>query len=177
MPSAGIESIDVLTSDGVLTGIHKPKPDIHRDGDWHLSVHVWIVVPDGRLLIQKRSLAKDNNPGLWDVSVAGHVSAGEGSIDSALREVEEEIGLILVASDLRLIGRVRESSVLHGGSYIDNEFHDVFLVRRAIDLSALVLQPEEVDEVALVSVKGLRTRKDLVTHPAGYELLFKTLSS
>ena len=40
-----MELIDVLTRAGELTGVRKPKPEIHRDGDWHRAAHVWIVTP------------------------------------------------------------------------------------------------------------------------------------
>lgn len=170
-----MEMIDVLNADGSPTGVRKPKPEIHRDGDWHLSVHVWIATPGGRLLLQKRSLRKDNNPGLWDVSVAGHVSAGEDAVTSAIREVEEEIGLTVAPADLRYLGRLREPAVLHDGAYIDNEFHDVFLMIRELDLSALVLQDGEVDDVALIDPKDLLTRDDLVPHPAEYGMVVRVV--
>ncbi|HLJ74165.1 MAG TPA: NUDIX hydrolase, partial [Thermoanaerobaculia bacterium] len=68
-----IELIDVLKPDGLPTGERKPKAEIHRDGDWHRAAHIWIVSRDGRFLIQRRSPRKENNPGLWDVSAAGHL--------------------------------------------------------------------------------------------------------
>ena len=165
-----MEFIDVLNPDGAPTGARKPKPEIHRDGDWHLSVHVWIRGSDGRLLIQRRSRVKENNPGLWDVSVAGHVSAGESAITSALREVEEEIGLRLDAHELRHVTRLRETAILHDGRYIDNEYHDVFVVDRDVELDTLTLQPGEVDAVAWIDPRDLLTRTDLVPHPAEYRL-------
>lgn len=166
-----MELIDVLTPDGIPTGVRKAKHEIHRDGDWHLSVHVWIRASDGRVLIQRRSLAKENNPGLWDVSVAGHVSAGEGAVISALREVQEEIGLDLSAGDLQPIARLRETSILRDGRYIDNEYHEVFLVQRDVELETLVLQPGEVDAVAWVTPAELLVRADLVPHPEEYRLV------
>ena len=57
---------------------------MHRDGDWHRSVHVWVVDTAeagrgaARVLLQRRSEHKDTYPGHWDVSVAGHVEAGDG---------------------------------------------------------------------------------------------------
>ena len=167
-----MELIDVLTPDGEFTGVRKPKPEIHRDGDWHRAAHIWIVTSDGRIVLQKRSLRKENNPGLWDVSAAGHVSAGESVIDSAAREVEEELGLHIDASELRHIGTMTESSVLNDGRYIDNEIHEIFLVRRDVDLASLKLQEEEVDDVALVTPAEMRTY-ELVPHRDEYALLLR----
>lgn len=174
-----IELIDVL--DAVTAeplGVQKPKPEIHRNGDWHRAIHVWIAASDGRVLLQRRSLAKENHPGLWDVSCAGHVSAGETAIDAALRESEEELGLTLDARELRPIGITRESHVLNGGAYLDNEIHEVFLVRRDVDPAGLRLQPEEVDDARLVTLDELRAmigRGELVDHHHEYALLFAIL--
>ena len=106
----------MLGSDGVPTGRTKPKADVHRDGDWHLASHVWLVTPDHRVLLQRRSPAKENWPDLWDISVAGHVSAGESAIDAAIREAREELGLSLHARELTHLGTLRWHAVLNDGA-------------------------------------------------------------
>ena len=59
----------------------------------HPVVHLHIFNRAGDLLLQKRSLRKDIQPGKWDTAVGGHVDYGE-SIDEALRrEVREELGV------------------------------------------------------------------------------------
>jgi isopentenyldiphosphate isomerase len=164
------ELIDVLRADGEATGTVKPKDAIHRDGDWHKSVHVWIVTTDGLLLLQKRALDKENHPGLWDISAAGHLSAGEDARTAAVREVEEEIGLRIEPGELQYLATLSETFVLNGGTYIDREIHDVFLVVRDVDPSTLVLQNEEVAEVALVRHGELHHR-ELVSHDEEYALI------
>jgi 16S rRNA (adenine1518-N6/adenine1519-N6)-dimethyltransferase len=47
----------------------------------------------GELFLQKRSIWKDRNPGLWDSSAAGHVDSGETYIEAAHREFREELGV------------------------------------------------------------------------------------
>jgi isopentenyldiphosphate isomerase len=59
----------------------------------HLVVHLHLFDPDGRLYLQKRSMGKDTNPGLWDTSVGGHVGAGEAVPDALVREAREELGI------------------------------------------------------------------------------------
>jgi hypothetical protein len=57
---------------------------VHADGDYHGAVHVWIYVEStGELLLQKRADRKDSWPGLWDISSAGHISAGDTSLITA----------------------------------------------------------------------------------------------
>jgi isopentenyl-diphosphate Delta-isomerase len=163
------EPVDVLTPDGVPTGQVIDKAEAHRTGAWHRAAHVWIV-SGGRVLLQRRALIKENWPGKWDVSVAGHVGAGESAIDAAIREAREELGLEIEANELEPLGIVREQCVLHGGLYLDNEYHDVFLLRREINPEALVLDPNEVAEARLVELAQLE-QYDLVPHPDEYVLL------
>lgn len=170
-----MELIDVLTADGELTGLVKPKNEVHRDGDWHRAAHLWIVTNDGRVLLQRRSEAKENWPGLWDVSVAGHVNAGESARDAAVRETHEELGLRIDPLELTHAATLRYQAVLNGGAYVKNEYHEVFFVRRDVILGALALDPEEVAEVALVTPEEL-ARYELVPHPESYALLREHLS-
>lgn len=169
-----IELVDVLTPDGAPAGIVKAKADVHRDGDWHLAAHVWIVTSDGRLLLQRRAFVKESWPGMWDISVAGHVSSGEHAVEAVLREAREELGLTLAPADLRHLGRLRYQAVINGGTYIENEYHEVFLATRDVDVAALKLDPQEVAEVRLVAKDEL-DRYELVPHPEEYALLFAAL--
>ena len=168
-----IEQIDVLDSDGRPTGIVKPKPDVHRDGDWHRCAHVWIVASDGRLLLQKRAHAKENWPDLWDISVAGHVSAGESATESAVREAEEELGLRVAPAELEHIGTLRYATQLRD-DYIENEFHEVHILRRDVDVSSLTLDPAEVAAVQWVAFADL-DNYERVPHEEEYALLRASL--
>lgn len=61
------------------------RGDIHRDGDYHRAVHVWIYAESTQeLLLQRRADCKDSWPGQWDISSAGHISAGDSSLVSAM---------------------------------------------------------------------------------------------
>jgi isopentenyl-diphosphate delta-isomerase type 1 len=166
------ELIDVLTESGAPTGVVKEKGAVHRDGDWHRSSHIWIV--SGRnVLLQRRALAKQSWPGLWDISVAGHISAGESAIDAAVREAREEIGIEIAPADLEPIGTLRYHCVLRDG-YIENEIHEVYLLRRDVALSSLTLDPSEVAEVRWVGLEDL-DRYERVPHKEEYALLDRVL--
>lgn len=125
------ESFDVITADGRLTGRAKPRAEVHRDGDWHRAIHVWVVGVDDRgapfLMVQRRSPRKDSWPDRLDATVGGHYRAGE-TLAAALREVEEEIGVIPDPQDLRPLGvRVCANEAQQG--IVDREIQDVFLWR------------------------------------------------
>jgi isopentenyl-diphosphate Delta-isomerase len=169
------ELLDIIHPDGTPTGVAKERAAAHRDGDWHRAAHLWIVTTDLRVLLQRRALTKDTWPGLWDVSVAGHVAAGELPEEAIIREAFEELGLEIEAEELRHLGTLRYQAVLHGGSYLENELHEVFLLRRDLDPLALALDEVEVAEVALVAPDGL-SRFELVPHPESYALLRSVLT-
>lgn len=141
---------------------------MHRDGDWHRAAHVWIVSGD-RVLLQRRALVKESWPGLWDISVAGHVSAGERPIEAAVREAREELGLDVDPVHLRHLGTL-DYHYAFRDDYIENEFHDVYLLRRAVELSSLVLDPAEVVDVRWVTLDEIR-HYDIVPHDEEYALL------
>jgi isopentenyl-diphosphate delta-isomerase len=71
------------------------RREVHATGLWHRAVHIMVFDAAGRVFLQKRSMLKDLSPGLWDSSCSGHVDAGEDYDTSAVRELGEEIGLVL----------------------------------------------------------------------------------
>mmetsp|Transcript_19474 Transcript_19474/g.40802 ORF Transcript_19474/g.40802 Transcript_19474/m.40802 type:complete len:253 (-) Transcript_19474:132-890(-) len=83
------------------TGRYAKRSDAHRQGLWHCSVHIWIVRKRSfgpfpvEILLQKRSMTKDTFPGRWDISSAGHMEAGKGSLETACLELAEELGVVL----------------------------------------------------------------------------------
>lgn len=72
------------------------RKDCHQNPDMiHRAVHVLVFNSKRELFLQKRSLLKDINPGMWGLSVSGHVDAGETYAQTAIRETKEEIGAFL----------------------------------------------------------------------------------
>ncbi len=71
----------------------RPRSEVHRLGLMHRAVHVLVFNKAGKLFLQKRSMLKDRQPGVWDSSSSGHVDSGEHYDACAVRELREEIGL------------------------------------------------------------------------------------
>ena len=140
------EPFDVITADGRPTGRVKTRAEIHRDGDWHRAIHVWVAGVDDRgvpyLTFQRRSPHKDTWPARYDATVGGHYRAGE-TLAETVREVEEEIGIIPDLSDLRPLGvRVCANEAQPG--IVDREIQDVFLLRDDRPLETFRPNPAEL---------------------------------
>src|SRR5664279_3413535 len=69
------------------------RREVHARELLHRSVHVLVFDSAGRLFLQKRSMAKDRDPGLWESSCSGHVDAGEDYDTAVVRELGEELGI------------------------------------------------------------------------------------
>jgi len=181
MPGVNSEKQDVLDENGKPTGKVKTREEIHKDNNWHLSVHAWIINSMGELLIQKRAPEKESNPNKWDMSAGGHVMSGDSEILTITREFEEELGIKIDQSDLKYIFTVRQKAVLKNGTYINNEINPVYLIKKDLDLSKMVMQKEEVSEVKWIPWQELEKKinendSTFVPHPEEYKKLFEYLN-
>ena len=140
------------------------KSEAHKNGLWHRGVHVWIYNAEKGLLIQKRASDKNLHPDLWDISVAGHVSAGETPEKSAVREISEEISLDINPEELELY-KIRAVAKTKP-DYYDNEFDYIYFLKYEGETSSLTLQQEEVQEIKCIALDELE--KDLEKNPEKY---------
>ena len=175
-----MEYLDILDENGQLTGQQKPRSEVHRDGDWHRSAHIWIINSKQELLIQKRSAIKDSHPNQWDISSTGHVQGGDDYLTSALRELEEELGLVAEKEALESLGIFKDEAVTNNGTFINKQFNEVFLIEMDLDVAELKLQEEEVAEVKFVPFTELEKiiesgDENFVMHQEQYKTLFSIL--
>jgi isopentenyl-diphosphate delta-isomerase len=70
-----------------------PRSRVHAERLLHRAVHVFIFKSNGDLLLQRRSASKDESPLKLTSSASGHLGAGESYESSAIREMQEEVGL------------------------------------------------------------------------------------
>jgi isopentenyldiphosphate isomerase len=153
------ELIDILSPEGKRTGKTALKSEAHKNGWFHATVHIWLFTADKKILLQKRALTKKVFPGIWDISVAGHIGAGEVILEGAKREVLEEIGLTLEDKDLIKIG-TRIHKVSHENGIQDNEHHHVFIAELKVPVSSLMMQQEEVAGLELWDLTVLKETKN-----------------
>ncbi len=142
------ELFDVVNEDGSPTGKVKRRADVHRDGDWHSAIHVWVygVDFDGPfILFNQRGLRKDTWAGYLDVTVGGHLSAGE-DVDQAFREIEEEIGIVADESRLRFL------TTRKAIDDVERELQEVFLYRDDRELTGYQPNPAELEGLVRMSL-------------------------
>lgn len=159
-----LELFDILNEDGSKTGIVKERGVAHREGALHGTVHIWIVRENEKsgydVLLQKRSANKDSHPGCYDISSAGHISAGDEIMESALRELWEELGLSVQPEQLELFGttHVKFEKTFYGKRFRDNEISSDFVYRQPVDIDKLNLQESEVSEVRWMDYEECRQK-------------------
>jgi len=146
------EQFDLVTAYGTPLGRSKRRADVHRDGDWHRSIHVWIygIGADDEpfLLFQRRGFDKDTWPGCLDATAAGHLSAGE-TVPDAFREVEEELGIAPDIARFQHIG-TRICTNEQPPKILDRELQEVFFLREDGPLTLYRPNPVEVDGLVRV---------------------------
>ena len=151
------EPFDVVRADGTPTGIVKPRGQVHRDGDWHRALHVWVTGIDEAgspfLMFQRRSPRKDTWPNRYDATVGGHYRAGESFADT-VREIEEEIGISPEGLVLRPLG-VRVSADEAQPGIVDRELEEVYLLRDDRPLEAFRPHPAELAALARFPLETL----------------------
>jgi isopentenyldiphosphate isomerase len=160
------ELLDILDQTGRPTGEVLAKSEAHRLGLWHRCFHCWICGSDAAghyLLLQRRAPTKDTWPGYLDITAAGHLSAGEETLDG-LREIEEELGLKVKAERLIPLGTIRIEQRLPAGC--DREFHEVFLLHDDTPPENLRLQREEVESIYRLDLDDVKTLLETGETPA-----------
>lgn len=143
------ELVDLLDENGKVVGVQSKKK-AHETGAWHKSVHVYLVNHRKEILLQQRTANKDIYPNFWDISVGGHVDAGEKTCVTASRELEEELNVHAKSEEFQFLATVKE--VLKTGTYISSEFVDVFLVRKNVTKKDISIQKSEVANFKFVKL-------------------------
>ena len=180
------EYLDIVDEAGRPTGQTVSRDEAHREGLRHRTAHVWVVRRGEHgwdVLLQKRSMEKDSFPGLYDTSSAGHIPAGSEPLESALRELGEELGLAAAPEQLRFVGQfhIRYDREFHGRPFRDNEVTWVYVYHGPVDAASLTLQAAEVDEVRWFDLEAVwreiqRDRSRFCVPSGGLSLLRAYLS-
>ena len=160
---------DLYNEKGEKTGVKHKRGQPIPQGLYHLVVSAWIVNSRGQFLLSQRHPDKPC-PLYWECT-GGSVLAGENSLDGAIREVKEELGIELDRSAARLLFQTRRDST--------QDFYDVWLFQADVPIQALNLQETEVVNARWVDKDELldmfRTEKlhPLIDYISTYKIFSK----
>lgn len=169
------EMIDEYNHIGEKIGI-VDKEVAHKEGLWHKAIHVWILNDKNEILLQYRCAEKKLYPNTWDCSFAGHVGAGESSIQAVQREGKEELGIDVELEKLEYLLTNREK--IKYEQIQSNEFVDIYLLKQNINLDNIRFQKEEVSAAKYVSLEEflkLIKEEKVLPHEIEYTILKEIL--
>ncbi len=189
--SATEEYLDIVDAKGHPTGQTKLRKLVHRDGDLHRAVDIWVINQRRQVLLQHRAPEKDSYPNYWDISCGGHVVAGETPLMAAVSELHEELGLIVQPDDLTFLTEWH-TKTRPAPDFLNNSINILYLIQTNCEISDFILQASEVSEVKYLSADELeqivqenQAYRDnpslsqpatlLVGHPHAYQTIIKIL--
>ncbi|MBF0537968.1 MAG: NUDIX domain-containing protein [Nitrospirae bacterium] len=115
------ELLDIVNEAGEIIGVASRSQAHGNNSLLHRVVHTLVFDAKGDLILQKRSMTKDVAPGKWDTSVGGHVDHGETIEVALLREMREELGIVIDKSPELMYSYIHrndyESELVHTYSF------------------------------------------------------------
>lgn len=147
------EKFDILNEWGEFTGKTATREVCHKEGFWHRAVYAFIINNNGEVLLQRRSFNKKQWPNMWDVTVGGHVLAGEFGREALIREIKEELGIDVNDDEIKYL--VGSTSIDTSNNLVNKHFNECYIITKSVDLSEIELQKEEVSEVKFFSPEDI----------------------
>lgn len=136
-----MELWDLYDENRNLTGKTHIRGEAIEKGFHHLVVEIWTINTNGEILLTQRHPSK-NHGLLWECT-RGAVTAGENSLEGAIRELHEEIGLLVEESNLKLINT----------NVIDNYIMDTYVNIYDFKIENISLQKIEVVDAKIVTIE------------------------
>lgn len=170
------EILDIVNDNDEVIG-QAERDEVHRQGLVCRLVYVCFYTADERVILQKRSDTKKNDPGKFTTTVSGHIESGQSYLDAAVRETYEETSISVQASDLKDLGVIRADHTQ--GTYISKAMRGMFAYKFDGDITDLKVEEGDGAGFAIFSidelVKQLDTTPDafaaVLTDTLGKELI------
>lgn len=170
------EIVDIYNPDTLeKTGETIVKKAAHRMGVWHSAIHLLILNKDEtKVLLQRRASCKDLFPDYWDVSVGGHISAGETDNETVERELKEELGL--TSNDIKFVKKFKDE--LKDKVNDNKEVISLYVMHLDNENVKLQLQKEEVSDAKWFTKEEIETllkEKKVLPHLEVFDYLRNVL--
>ncbi len=145
------EPVEILDEETHKTGLVMLKSEAHKKSLRHSGAHLWIYNSRGELLLQLRHRQKVLRPNVWDVSVAGHIRAGDTPEDTIVREAKEELNLDVNPHDFIFVG-IKKVDEPTTHCWTHRVFNWTYMTKLDIDLKTLKLEKDEVSDIRWVPI-------------------------
>lgn len=156
-----MELVDIYNVRHELLDIKKDRKEL-VDGEYRLSAFIWIMNDNDEILIQQRLKTAKKCPNMWGTT-AGGVKINESSLEGAIRELKEEMGIDSAKEELEFIGSYKRV----------NDFVEVYLIKKNIDIKDLKLQEDEVQDAKWVSIdEFINMVKDGIAINSGFDIFY-----
>ncbi len=141
------EWVPLVDEEGRITG-QAPRSVVHNGSKLlHPVVHLHVINQNKAILVQKRPMTKQIQPGKWDTAVGGHITAGETLEEALKKEAFEEIGLVNFTAKLQ--------KVYKWESEVETELVYLFTT---FDFKNYRLHSDEVEEVRFWTKKQVENQ-------------------
>lgn len=141
------EILDIINDNDEVIG-QAERDEVHRTGLVCRLIYVCFFTADHKIILQRRSLTKKNDPGKLTTAVSGHVSSGQNYLEAAVRETFEETGIKVQPEELISLGVVRADFTQ--GDYLSHAMRGLFAYEFKGDIDDLKI--EEGDGAGFVSL-------------------------
>jgi len=140
-----MEIWDLYNEEREKTGETLVRGQSIPQGRYHIVIGAWVMNSLGQILLSQRQ-SNIPNPNYWECT-GGSVLAGESSLEGAVREAREELGIVLNPENAILFYQRRRDEA--------QDFCDAWVFRADATIDSLKLQKEEVAAAKWVSKEEL----------------------
>ena len=136
-----MELVDIYNNRHEKLNYERERKEL-KEGEYRLSTFIWVINDNDQILLQQRLSTTKKMPNMWGTT-AGGVKSGETSLEGAIRELKEELGINSNKEELEFIGSNKRI----------NDFVEVWVCKKNISESELILDPNEVQAAKWVSIE------------------------
>ena len=151
------EILEIFDEDNQSLGIFKTRSEVHKDFlFWHRVVTIWIINDKGEILCQKQNYKKMESASVldkWIPNFGGHINKGEEFLETAKRELEEEIGLQINDKDLEFL-EIRKSKSFH------KHFVVAYILKWNGNLEDLKFNDDEITDAKWFSYEDIKKMRE-----------------
>ena len=164
--------VQVYNETGSPTVISKSQAEVHKNGILHAICHIFVLLNNTHIYLQKRSPKKSISPNMWTSSSCGHIRKGETPQQAAKREILEELSLSIALSFIEEVGSVRVSSGSPQDSIKCEAFAYVFCIEIKEKLDENLINKQEIIELKLMEPQNVKKVLDVKNESLGFALNF-----